>query len=107
MCQRALPVTHSGHNNVWCSYCGAYSNTILVTPNPTTAGLGGTNQSGTVERFWDMVEVVLCHSCFLRPPLESREDLATVLARHRELWSKEQMIAFLSKEEFFHLCSSL
>lgn len=104
MCQRALPVTNSGHNNVWCSYCGAYSNTILVAPNPAVTG---GNLSSNVQLFWEMVEVVLCHSCFKRPPLESRDDLAVVLARHRELWSKEHMITFLSKEDFFQLCSAL
>jgi hypothetical protein len=104
MCQRALPVTHSGHNNVWCSFCGAYTNTILVTAAVSSAGH---IPSGNAALFWEMVEIVLCHPSLQRAPIESRENLGEILSRHRELWSKEHMITFLSKEEFFLLCSSL
>lgn len=102
MCQRALPVTQTGHNNVWCGFCGAYTNTILLPINPSS-----TTQSSDIDLFWEIVEVVLTHSCYRRSPLEKPENLPKVLARHRELWAQDKMLQFLDKEAFFQLCSSL
>lgn len=100
-CQRVLS-SQQTHNNVWCNYCGTYTNTILV-----ASSLLPNVPSNNSALFWEIVEVILSNPCLQRAPIQSREDLTTILSRHRELWSKEHMIQFLSKEDLYQLCTAL